>query len=250
MISRRQMIGGSVGGFFAYALRNRGAKLFANDGPTAGKAKRCVVLWMEGGPSQLDTFDPKPGTGTGGPFQALATTADKIRISEALPHVAQQMKHLSVIRNLTSNEGEHLRATYYMHTGFTFVPSFPRPAIGSVISHETPDADFPKYVSLGATGIGPAYMGPEHAPFAVEDPDAAINLFKTVQQRKSRLSLLRELDSPFSDNFRDARMETRRAAIEKIERMASTQFARTLDVRQQSEHDLGATEIQNSVVAV
>ncbi len=115
MISRRQMIGGSVGGFFAYALRNRGAKLFANASQAEGKAKRCVVLWMEGGPSQLDTFDPKPGTGTGGPFQALATTADKIQISEALPHVALQMKHLSVIRNLTSNEGEHLRDVLHAH---------------------------------------------------------------------------------------------------------------------------------------
>ncbi len=237
MINRRQMIGGSVSGFFAYALRNRGTDLFAKSA-FQGSAKRCVVLWMEGGPSQLDTFDPKPETGTGGPFKPLATTASDIQISETLPQLAKQMNHLSVIRNLTSTEGEHLRATYYLHTGFQLVPSFPRPAMGSVISRETPDSDFPKYVSLGATGIGPAYMGPEHTPFSVADADAAINLFNTVRRRKSRVSLLRELDSSFSNKFHDARMETRKAAVEKIERMASTRFAKSLDVRQSSKRDL------------
>ena len=147
------------------------------------------------------------------------------------------MKNLSVIRNLSSTEGEHLRATYYLHTGYKFVPSFPRPALGSVISHETPFDPFPKYVALGAPGFGPAYMGPEHAPFSVEDMESAINLFKTIRRRKSRLSLLRELDAGFGSRVQDDRIETRKATLEKIETMASTKFASTLDLRNANEQD-------------
>jgi hypothetical protein len=64
-MNRRSFLGGTLGGFFAFALRNRADDLFAQD--SAGRAKRCIVLWMDGGPSQLDTFDPKPGVETGGP---------------------------------------------------------------------------------------------------------------------------------------------------------------------------------------
>src|SRR5262245_6037562 len=65
-------------------------------------AKRCVMLWMMGAPSQIDTWDPKPGQATGGPFKAIDTTAPGIQISEHLPLVAKQMKHLSLIRSVTS----------------------------------------------------------------------------------------------------------------------------------------------------
>jgi hypothetical protein len=155
MINRRQLIGGSLGGFFAFAARNHFAHLFGNTiGNCNGQAKRCLVLWMEGGPSQIDTFDPKPGTENGGPTKSIGTSAN-FQISELLPTVAQQMHNLAVIRNLSSDEGDHLRARYYLHTGFKFVPSFPRPALGSLISHETPPAVVPKYVTLGGSGVGP-----------------------------------------------------------------------------------------------
>ena len=63
-LNRRTMIGGTIGGFFAYAMSNGMGPLFAQD--SKGAAKRIVVLWMSGGPSHIDTFDPKPGEDTGG----------------------------------------------------------------------------------------------------------------------------------------------------------------------------------------
>lgn len=240
MLNRRQLIGGSVSGFFAFAARNQFSSLFAQTPPGTGtevKAKRCIVLWMEGGPSQLETFDPKPGTSTGGPLKSIATSSTEIRISETLPQVAKQMQHLSVLRNLTSPEGDHVRARYYLHTGFPFVPAFPRPALGSVISHEMPECEFPKYVSLGSPGVGPAYMGPEHAPFSIEDPAAARELFRTIRRRRDRLSLLRDLDATFQGGHKDRRMDVRNATLEKIERMATTDFADALNVETVSAAD-------------
>ena len=70
-ISRRNFLGGSLGGFFGFAFARKWDWLFAQD--MAGKARRVIVLWMNGGPSQIDTFDPKPGQETGGAFRAIDT---------------------------------------------------------------------------------------------------------------------------------------------------------------------------------
>lgn len=240
MLNRRQMIGGSISGFFAFAARNSLARIVdevASGTIESGKAKRCVVLWMDGGPSQLDTFDPKPGKRTGGPVQAINTSADDLQISEYLPSVAQQMHNLSVIRNLTSKEGEHVRARHYLHTGFKFVPSFPRPSIGSVVSAQMPTLDFPKYVSLGSPGFGPAYMGPANAPFSVQNMGEARQMLDRIKQRSGRLELLGRLDERFSSSTMDKRVIQRRANMEKIQRMADTGFAKALDVERFSQND-------------
>src|SRR5262245_66297720 len=83
------------------------------------KRKRaCILLWMSGGPSQIDTFDPKPGEETGGPLKAIDTSVPGIRVTELLPTVAKQMKHLAVVRSMTTKEGDHGRATYELRTGY------------------------------------------------------------------------------------------------------------------------------------
>lgn len=240
MFNRRQILTGSISGFFAFAARNQLSNLFAkaplSNSPT-GKAKRCVVLWMEGGPSQLDTFDPKPGKSTGGPVSAITTSVPGIEISEYLPQVAKQMHNLSIVRNLTSDEGEHVRATHYLHTGFKFVPSFPRPSMGSVVSAQMPDMDIPKYVSLGSPGFGPAYMGPENAPFSVQNLGEANQLIQRIRRRSTQLSLLSKLDQGFSGDVKDERVIQRRANIEKIGRMAQTGFGEALDVQKFTAQD-------------
>ena len=81
------------------------------------RAKRCIVLFMSGGASQLDTFDPKPGTKNGGPFAAIPTSVKGIEVSEHLPQVAEQAHHLSIIRSMVSREGNHERARYLLHNG-------------------------------------------------------------------------------------------------------------------------------------
>src|SRR5262245_6988095 len=71
------------------------------------RKRSCIVLWMAGGPSQLDTFDPKPATTNGGPFQSIATSVPGIAISEHLPMVARQMENLAIIRSMQTKEGDH-----------------------------------------------------------------------------------------------------------------------------------------------
>ncbi|MGI9516655.1 MAG: DUF1501 domain-containing protein [Pirellulaceae bacterium] len=236
-INRRQMLGGSIGGFFAYAARNHCDGLFASEVNSSARAKRCIVLWMDGGPSQLDTFDPKPGTSTGGEFQSIETAAPGMRISETLPRVARQMDALSIVRNLTSDIGDHQRAQYYLHTGYQFVSSFPRPSLGSVISSTGGESALPNYVALGSAGYGPAFMGPEHAPFSIENAAQARQLLNTLRRRRGRLRLLGELGSEFDAQHPGPLLEQRKSMISRIGALSATQFSSALDLEQASPAD-------------
>src|SRR5262249_6152784 len=69
--------------------------------------KRVILLWLAGGSSQLETWDPKPGTATGGPFRSIATAVPGIQISELMPEMAQRMGHTCIIRSLNTKNGDH-----------------------------------------------------------------------------------------------------------------------------------------------
>src|SRR5262245_6485065 len=104
MFDRRTLLGGSLGLLVAGRLGIARAE--------NAKAKHLILLWMAGGPSQLETFDPKSGVDTAGPFGSIETSVRGIRISELLPRVAGQMKHLALVRSMTSAEGNHVRASH------------------------------------------------------------------------------------------------------------------------------------------
>src|SRR4051794_38628973 len=80
--------------------------------------KRCILLWMDGGPSQKDTFDMKPGTPNASPYATFDTNVPGIRISEHFSRTAQVMNHGIIVRSMSTQEGAHPRARYHLHTGY------------------------------------------------------------------------------------------------------------------------------------
>ena len=76
------------------------------------RKRSCILLWMNGGPSQMDTFDLKPGHANGGPFKEIATSVPGIKISEHLPKIAQHGDRMAIIRSMSTKEGDHGRATF------------------------------------------------------------------------------------------------------------------------------------------
>ena len=136
------------------------------------KQKILIILWMVGGPATIDIWDMKPGSPNGGEHKPKPTAASGVEISEHLPNVAKQFKHLSVIRSLESTEGDHNRGTYLMHTGRSPNPLVDYPSIGSVTSLKlTPkDLDLPAFISVRGPGIGPGFLGMTFAPFNVQNP--------------------------------------------------------------------------------
>ncbi len=233
--SRRGFVGGALGGLFAFAMRHRAERLFAAD--LAKRSKRCVVLWMGGGPSQLETIDPKPGTATGGPTTSISTAVPGIEVAANLPEVAKRLRYLSLIRGLTSPEGDHNRGEYLLHTGYPLVQAFPRPSLGAIVSHENPREDFPHFVSIGARGLGPAYLGPDHAPFAVENPEAAVQLMTGLRKQRGLLRVLDDFETRFVRQHHDGSLERRRASLQRVERMLTTPFVKALDLRHASSED-------------
>ncbi len=231
MFNRRRFLG--YGGFLALAMQHGATRLFAET-PT-GMAKRCLVLWMEGGPSQLETFDPKPGTDTGGPTQSISTAAAGVSLAENLPRLAQRTDDLAILRNITSEEGEHFRATYYLHTGFRQVPGFPRPSLGSIASHTTSARAFPTNVTLGGQGFGPAFLGLEHAPFSIENPEAALQMLQRLQRRHRRLDLIQKLGREFDLAHPQASRLQRSAMMNQLKSLIGTPFVDALNVEQESQ---------------
>lgn len=116
----------------------------------AGSSRRLVVLWMPGGPSQMDTFDLKPGHDNGGEFKEISSSVPGIKISEHLPGVAKWMDHLSIVRSMQTKEGDHSRGTYLIRTGQRPGAPVGYPAIPAALAKELsdPGAVIPGYVSI------------------------------------------------------------------------------------------------------
>lgn len=149
-------------------------------GRTAESAERphsVIVLWMSGGPSQLETFDPKPGAKIAGGTKAIDSAVPGVQLAAGLPRVAEQMEHISLVRSVISKEGDHERATYNVKTGFRPDPTLVHPAIGAVVCHQLAgNVEIPRHVSI-LPGQWPArggYLGDHFDAFKINDPQGPI----------------------------------------------------------------------------
>ena len=116
-------------------------------GPRPARAKNCILIWLAGGPSHLDTFDPKPKAPADvrGEFKPIATSVPGLEISEVLPNLAKVMDRVTLIRSMTSPESDHGRASQHLLTGYRPSPATDYPGYGSVVAkaREVPTRDAP-----------------------------------------------------------------------------------------------------------
>ena len=159
-----------TGGGFAVA--NWGgltsSQTIANEAARAGK--RCILLWANGGASQIDTFDMKPGRRTGGPFRPISTNVPGTQICEYLPRLSRMADKLAIIRSMRTHSPDHPDGIYHMHTCYPMRDRVPHPEIGAMIAKYLghPEADLPTFVRMGSTGNGGSgYLGPRFEPFSV-----------------------------------------------------------------------------------
>src|SRR5688572_11947494 len=118
------------------------------------KGKRCILLFMNGGASQIDTFDMKPGRPTGGPFRPIATKLPGVQVCEYLPRMAKLIDRLAVIRSMRTGSPDHPDGIYHMHTCYKMSERTPHPEIGAMIAKYLgdPGLDLPSFVRMGPTG--------------------------------------------------------------------------------------------------
>ncbi len=196
-VTRRVFLGGLVGGLAGLSL---GRPLPALAGDLKKRGLSCILLWMAGGPSQFETFDPKPGADTQGPTKAIPTSVPGLHIAEHWPHLARRMNEVALIRSMTSSEGNHGRATYLLHTSYAPTGGVTHPGIGSHVAQELgpPDSDLPLFVSIAGPSVGSSFLGVKYAPFVITNPEQPPdNLPSPVASGRARrrLGLLTELEA-------------------------------------------------------
>ena len=207
-----------------------GSSLRANAAQLKRSHKSCILLWMGGGPPTIDMWDMKPGAVTGGQFKPIATTGD-VEINELMPKIAEQMKHLSVVRSMSTREADHTRGTYYLHTAYVPNPSVVHPGYGSVVAHElaaqAAELQIPPFVSIGGPSEGPGFLGMAYAPFQVDSNGQVRDLRASVAETRvmDRMQLLARLEKRFvRENRGAAAAEHAKVLDSTLELMTSQQM--------------------------
>jgi hypothetical protein len=144
----------------------------------ARKGKRCILLWMTGGPSHIDTFDMKPEAPIEirGLFKPIDTNVNGIQICEHLPQLARQADKLAIVRSMRTLFSDHLLATYYLLTGRRLELDFTHPELGVVVGRQGVEDDLPGFISLGAPPLGrpgEGLLGPSSQPLRLKSFRAA-----------------------------------------------------------------------------
>src|SRR5262245_23661389 len=175
-INRRGFLGGLAVGTAGFAASMTGLSVLTEPAVAAElkkQQKRCILLWLAGGASQLETWDPKPGVETGGPFAAIPTCVPGAHISEPMPKMAQRMKHTCLIRSLNTRNGDHNSTAQIMIGGRRAGANRTYPALGAVRARELGRAasQVPDYVAFyfATEGRGSApgsagFLGSRYAP--------------------------------------------------------------------------------------
>jgi hypothetical protein len=172
------------------------------------QGKACILLWMQGGPSQFETFSPKPGQESGGQTKAIATNESGIEISENLPELAKVTDKLCLVRSMTSKEGSHPRATFLMHTGYLPTATVRYPTLGSIVASELADraSELPSFVRIGGRGFGggndnAGLLGIDWDPFVMQQagrlPENTA-LTTSADRYDRRLKLLTNLEKHYA----------------------------------------------------
>lgn len=180
------------------------------------KSKSCILLWMDGGPSHVDTFDPKAEASAEvrGDLRAIPTSVPGIQISERFPKLAQQVQHAAILRGMSTEEADHGRARIYMHTGYKpGLGGVDYPGLGSIVASEVgrPESPLPNFVVTG-TPLGkyefftsPGYLGPRHEPLALADPNKGLENLKPLAPAddfNDRVAVLEQLEQSFARTYR------------------------------------------------
>jgi uncharacterized protein (DUF1501 family) len=247
------VIGGSMSGWIE--------ALAADTAANPQRRRSCILLWMTGGPTQMDTFDLKPGHENGGPYQEIATAAPGVKISEHLPGLAKHADRMAIIRSMSTKEGDHGRGTFLMRTGYLPQGPIQYPPLGSLVSKELggDDAALPNFVSIaanrsgGSSAFGAGFLGPQYAPLVVGDgapatgrppasPDDALKV-RDLQpapevgraHTDARIALLQGMERDFLRHHPEVAARSHQTAYDRAVRLMQTDAAKAFNLDEEKD---------------
>ena len=212
------------------------------------QARSCILLWMSGGPSHLDTFDLKPAAADRirGEFRPIDTTVPGIQISEHFPKFSRLMQHAALLRSMSTVESDHQLASYHVHTGYQKrAGGVAFPSLGALVSRELGQRDFPlpQFVCIGG---GPrhwtrsGFLGPDHQPLDVWNPERGTAFLEPLSSRTEfarQHDLLRRLNASFQDAYRGESSQAHSSAVERAVRLMTADEKLAFDLSRESDAD-------------
>lgn len=225
------------------------------------QGKHVILLWLAGGASQLETWDPKPGRPTGGPFRAIDTNVPGIRISELMPKLAQRMQHTAVIRSLNTRNADHGGGTTMMETGRLPEGGLVYPDLGSILAKELGRADsqVPDYVSMytvseGRHKAGPGILGARFAPMFLDKTLMPENISRIEQvsdlDHQGRSDLRELLSRKFTQGRNNLAVGSHNSAYQRVRGLMASEKLFDISQEPQSMRDMyGRTQFGEQVLA-
>jgi hypothetical protein len=256
-LSRRDWLKLSAAGVVSFSVSGWLGALAKDAAAHPKRRKSCILLWMNGGPSQMDTFDLKPGHVNGGPLKEIQTAVPGIKISELLPKVARHTDRMAILRSMSTKEGEHSRGMHYMRTGYQAQGPVHYPSIGSLVAKELGEdgTALPNYVSIAPYRIespaafAPGFLGPRYAPLVVGEnkiviangfigagdqnlkvPNLDLPREVTPEQRDARLALLRGMQRDFIEGHPGLSPASNETAYAGAVRLMTSEAARAFNL--------------------
>lgn len=241
-LGRRTWLQASLGGVLGLAVKSSSA---APSQPAPLRtAKRCIVLWMDGGPSQLDTFDPKPEAGSNvrGELDAIDTALPGVQFCEKFPQLARRANRLALLRGMSTDEADHGRARTYMHTGYKpGQGGLSYPVLGAVVSAELgrSDAALPNFVVTGSTlnkydfVTDPGFRGPRNGALVHDYADRPLENLQaaaSADEFARRAAVLAQRNAEFAARYHAPPVEAQRAVFEQSVRLMQADAARAFDL--------------------
>ncbi|MBL9152879.1 MAG: DUF1501 domain-containing protein [Verrucomicrobiales bacterium] len=213
----------------------------ASAAPGGPRPKACILLWMAGGPSHIDTFDPKPEAPAEirGEFQAIETSVPGIRISEHFPRFAKLMRHAAILRGMSTLESDHKLATYHLHTGYqnrSGVVAFP--SLGAIVAKELGKRDvaLPNFITIGRgpqEALGSGFLGPEQQALTVNDPVRGLDFIEPADEPEAfarQMELLHGFDEAFHARHRSPAAEAHRLSVDRAVRLMNSEQKEAFDL--------------------
>ncbi len=223
------------------ALAAPGSGTGTGTGTGTGRAKAVILLYMNGGPSHIDTWDPKSGK-VAGPAKAIRTSVPGVMISEHMPQLARLANKLAIVRGMTSKEGNHQRAQFLLRTGYSPNPTVAHPTLAAWVAKKLgePATGLPSSVSLGGPSLGAGFFGVQYGPFVVQTPGQLpqnIGYGPGVDDARfeARKRLLDGLDSGFAAQTGDVKIDGRRQLYAKADRLMHASALKAFDASEESE---------------
>jgi hypothetical protein len=250
VVSRRSFlrsVAASAGGLGVFGWQDA---MLANADQLRKRGMACILLYLGGGPSQLESFDPKPDAPADirGDIRPIATAVPGLQIADWWPQTAKLMKDIAVLRSVQGVEGDHPGASFHLHTGYRPLGGIRYPCMGSIAASELGDADLdlPSFVAIGgntvASKVGAGFLPTRYAPFAVNNAgkvpnNVALPTGVDSPRLGRRLDLLKQLEKDYAEAGNQPTVGEHQDLLDAAKKLATSAQLKVFDLSEEKDAD-------------